>query len=286
MPRQPLGRGLSTLLGDEPPKDSSIFELGIDQIEPNADQPRTRFDESSLDELAMSIDSNGIIQPIVVRKKNGGYQIVAGERRWRAAQKAGLRNVPVVVREIGDEKLLEIALIENIQRQELNAVEEARAFRKLIDNIGLTQEMVSARIGKSRSMIATSLRLLKLPAEVLDLIENEKITPGHARALLTTDDAGIQQRVAKTIVSLSLSVREAERMVKRESKSPEVIDKTRLKGVRDANLISAETKLRRRLGTSVKIQPSKTGMGGKIEIEYYSVDDLDRLYQALMEVIN
>lgn len=283
MVRQPLGRGLSALLGDEAPKDN-VQELGIDQIEPNSEQPRTRFEEAALDELATSITSNGIVQPIVVRRNGGRYQIVAGERRWRAAQKAGLRKVPVVVRDVADEKLLEIALIENIQRQELNPVEEARAFRKLIDNIGLTQEMVSSRIGKSRTMIATSMRLLKLPGEVLELIEHEKITAGHARALLVTDDPSVQRRVAKTIVAMSLSVRETERMLKKEAQShSQTADKKRVKAARDANLISAETKLRRKLGTNVNIIPSKTGVGGKVEIEYYSMDDLDRVYQTIID---
>ena len=147
MARQPLGRGLSALLGDESPQDN-ILELGIDQIEPNSEQPRTRFTEKALDGLAQSIIANGIVQPIVVRRKGSKYQIVAGERRWRAAQRAGLHSIPVVVREVSDDKLLEIALVENIQRQDLNAVEEARAYRKLIDTIGLTQEMVSERVDR------------------------------------------------------------------------------------------------------------------------------------------
>lgn len=284
MARQPLGRGLSALLGDEAPRDASVQELGIDQIIPNSEQPRTQFEDTALEELATSIKSNGIVQPIVVRKNADGYQIVAGERRWRAAQRAGLRRVPVVVREVADEKLLEIALIENIQRQELNPVEEARAFRKLIDSIGLTQEMVSARIGKSRTMITTSLRLLKLPDEVLELIEQNKITAGHARALLMTEDLFTQRRVAKSIVAMSLSVRETERMVKKEGKNgSQSVNKKGVRAARDANLISAETKLRRKLGTNVNIIPSKTGLGGKVEIEYYSMDDLDRVYQTIIE---
>lgn len=284
MPRQSLGRGLSVLLGDETPKDANVQELGIDQIVPNSEQPRTRFEDIALDELAESIKSNGIVQPIVVRKNGDGYQIVAGERRWRAAQRAGLRRVPVVVREVVDEKLLEIALIENIQRQELNPVEEARAFRKLIDSIGLTQELVASRIGKSRTMITTSMRLLKLPDDVLQLIEQEKITAGHARALLMTEDPLTQRRVAKSIVAMSLSVRETERMVKKEGKDgSQNVGSKRVKVTRDANLISAETKLRRTLGTNVTILPSKTGAGGKIEIEYYSMDDLNRVYQTIIE---
>ncbi len=281
MARQPLGRGLSSLLGDESPKDS-ILELGIDQIEPNSEQPRTRFTETTLNELAQSITANGILQPIIVRKKGAGYQIVAGERRWRAAQRAGLRKVPAVVREVADEKLLELALIENIQRKDLNPVEEARAFRKLIDTIGLTQEVLSERVGKERSMISTSLRLLRLPADVLELIEEEKITSGHGRALLMASDPATQRQIAKTIVAQSLSVRETERMAKRPPKPPQAGNKNVAKNVRDANIISAETKLRRKLGTNVAILPSKSGIGGKVEIEYYSMEDLDRVYQSII----
>lgn len=283
MARQPLGRGLSALLGDESPNDN-ILELDIDQIEPNSEQPRTRFAEAALDGLAQSITANGIVQPIVVRKKEGRYQIVAGERRWRAAQRAGLRRIPVVVREVSDDKLLELALVENIQRQELNAVEEARAFRKLIDNIGLTQEMISQRIGKERSLIATALRLLKLPAEVLTLIEEEKLTAGHGRALLLSNDPSAQRRFARSIIELSLSVREAEKLVKRLGMTgSQTVDKTVVKARKDANIVSAETKLRRKLGTNVNILPGKRGDGGKVEIEYYSMDDLDRIYQVIIQ---
>ncbi len=283
MARQPLGRGLSALLGDESPQDN-ILELGIDQIEPNSEQPRTRFTEKALDGLAQSIIANGIVQPVVVRRKGSKYQIVAGERRWRAAQRAGLHSIPVVVREVSDDKLLEIALVENIQRQDLNAVEEARAYRKLIDTIGLTQEMVSERVGRERSLIATSVRLLKLPDEILKLIEEEKLSAGHGRALLMLDDPATQRSIAKTIIEMSLSVREAEKAVKRLGKtgSP-TTDKTRVKGAKDANIVSAETKLRRKLGTNVNILPGKRRDGGKVEIEYYSMDDLDRIYQVIIQ---
>lgn len=283
MPRQSLGRGLSALIGAESAKEN-LTELGIDQMEPNSEQPRTRFAEAALDELARSIVANGIIQPIVVRKHGAKYQIIAGERRWRAAQRAGIRNLPVVIRDVPDEKLLELALIENIQRQELNPVEEARAYRKLIDNIGLTQEMVAERVGRERSLIATSLRLLKLPEDILKLIEEGKMSSGHGRAILLSDDISVQRRVARQVVTMSLSVREAEKLIKRQSKSvgSNTVSKA-VKGKRDANLISAETKLRRRLGTSVNILPARTGIGGKVEIEYYTMDDLDRIYQAIME---
>ena len=282
MARQPLGRGLSALLGDESPRDN-VLEIDIDQIEPNSEQPRTRFSEAAMDGLTQSITANGIVQPIVVRKRGSKYQIVAGERRWRAAQRAGLRRIPVVVREVSDDKLLEIALVENIQRQELNAVEEARAFRKLIDNIGLTQEMISNRIGRERSLIATSLRLLKLPDEILSLIEEDKITAGHGRALLLTDDPATQRRIASTITEMSLSVRETEKLIRRTGKAgSQTVDKSTVKASRDANIVAAETKLRRKLGTNVNILPGKSGDGGKVEIEYYGMDDLDRIYQLII----
>lgn len=283
MARQPLGRGLSALLGDESPRDN-VLEIGLDQIEPNSEQPRTRFTDSALDELAQSIIANGIVQPVVVRRKGSKYQIVAGERRWRAAQRAGLHRIPVVVREVSDDKLLELALVENIQRQELNAVDEARAFRKLVDTIGLTQEMVAERVGKERSVIAASLRLLKLPAEILKFIEDEKLTAGHGRALLMADDTAVQRRIAKSIIDFSLSVREAEKLVKRSGKTgSQTIEKNTVRPRKDANIISAETKLRRKLGTNVNILPDKRGSGGKLEIEYYSMDDLDRIYQVIIQ---
>jgi len=287
MARQPLGRGLSALLGDTPGASTkaeiAVNEVDIDLIDPNPEQPRTRFVESTLDELAASIRSNGIVQPIVVRRNGDRYQIVAGERRWRAAQKAGLRRVPVTLKEISDEKLLEVALIENIQRQELNVVEEARAYRKLLDNIGFTQEELSERVGKDRSMISTALRLLKLPEQVLQFVENEMLTPGHARTLLVSNDSARQIEVAKAIVDFNLTVREAERMIKKKEspKGPNLGDKE-VTATKDPNVRVAETKLMRALGTNVKISPSKKDGEGKIEIEYYSSADLDRLYERLI----
>lgn len=285
MARKPLGRGLSALLGDAPTADkpeTGINEIDIDLIEPNPEQPRTRFVETALDELAQSIRANGIVQPIVVRRKGDRYQIVAGERRWRAAQRAGLRRLPVVVREIADEKLLEIALIENIQRHELNPIEEARAYRKLIDTIGFTQEQLSDRIGKDRTLISTSLRILKLPQDILQLIEEDKISASHGRVLLTTDDPTVQRQVARAIMDFNLSVRETERMVKKLQEKPEVtVEKREVKPEKDANVRAAEDKLRQALGTNVKISPSGKDGAGRIEIEYYNVDDLDRLYQRL-----
>jgi ParB family transcriptional regulator, chromosome partitioning protein len=286
MARQVLGRGLSALLGEEITKTSGeeLLELDLDMIEPNSEQPRSRFTEENLEELAQSIRANGIVQPIVVRRKGKNYQIIAGERRWRAAQRVGLPKIPAVVKEVGDEKLLELALIENIQRQELNAIEEAKAYKNLINTIGLTQEMVAERVGKNRTVVTTSLRLLKLPDEIQKLIEEEKISAGHGRALLMIDDLEAQKRLAKTIIEMSLSVRETEKSVKRLSRGE--TQNTEKKGFnlkKDPNLKAAETKLRRFLGTNVHILPDGKGTGGKIEIEYYGEVDLDRIFTTILK---
>lgn len=285
MPRQTLGRGLSALLGEEKPiaSDAASLEIDIDLIEPNPEQPRTRFAEVNLEELAQSIRANGVVQPIVVRKFGGRYQIVAGERRWRAAQRAELRRIPAVVKEVSDEKLLELALVENIQRQELNPIEEAKAYRKLIDTIGLTQEMVAEQVGKERSVVTTSLRLLRLPGEIQRVIEEGGLSAGHGRALLMVDDPKTQRIVANSAVDHGWSVRETEKEVKRIASNPSEESKAKnaIRSV-DANVKAAETKLMRTLNTNVKILQGKKGAGGKIEIEYYSTDDLDRIYQCII----
>lgn len=282
MAKQALGRGLSALLGEDPsmPATSAPSEIEIDLIEPNPEQPRHRFADAALNELAQSIQANGIVQPIVVRKKDGKYQIVAGERRWRAAQRAGLRKVPVTHKDVADEKLLELALIENIQRQELNPIEEAQAYRKLIETIGLTQEQLSERVGRERSLIATSIRLLKLPDDIQNLVAEGKLSAGHGRALLLTEDLDVQRRAARNILEKGLSVREAERVVKAANAAVSASKRSII--TKDANIRSAEVKLQRALGTNVKINPSGKGNSGKIEIEYYNLDDLDRLFQILI----
>lgn len=286
MARQVLGRGLSALLGEELAKTSSeeLLELDLDLIEPNSEQPRSRFTEENLEELTQSIRANGIVQPIVVRRNGTRFQIVAGERRWRAAQRAGLQKVPAVVKDVADDKLLELALVENIQRQELNPIEEAKAYKNLINTIGLTQELVAERVGKNRTVITTSLRLLKLPEEVQKLIEEEKISAGHGRALLMLDDIEVQKRMAKTVMEMSLSVRETEKSVKRLNRSEgQVVEKNEVKPKIDANIKAAETKLRRFLGTNVHILPDGKGTGGKIEIEYYGEIDLDRIFNSILK---
>lgn len=284
MSRKVLGRGLSALLGEETTTSSNeeYLELDLDLIEPNADQPRRSFNNENLDDLAQSIKANGIVQPIIVRRKGSKFQLVAGERRWRASQKAGLQKIPAIIKVIADDKLLELALIENIQRQELNAIEEAKAYKNLIDTVGLTQEMIAERVGKNRTVITTFLRLLRLPDDIQKMLEEEKITAGHARALLMTENESYQRQIAKKVIELSLSVRETEKAVKRVGKeSLQVVEKKEFNKKKDANMKAAETKLRRRLGTQVQIISDGKGTGGKIEIEYYSESDLDRLYQLL-----
>lgn len=285
MARETLGRGLSALMGDERSYSGELgmYEIDIDLIDPNPEQPRTQFSDAKLDELAASIRSNGIVQPIVLRSVGSRYQIVAGERRWRAAQRAELRRVPAVVREIPDDKLLEIALVENIQRSELNPIEEATAYRKLIDQFGLTQETISERVGKERTLITTTMRLLRLLPEVQQFIIEGALSLSHGRALLMTDDAGIQHDVARLAVEKTMSVRDTEAMVRRMMRNRDSEDdKTENDIIPDPNVKSAETKLMRKFSTNVKIVPARSGPGGKVELQYYGAEDLDRIYEMLM----
>jgi ParB family chromosome partitioning protein len=287
MARQPLGRGLSALIGEPvavATATESNSEIDIDLIDPNPQQPRTRFDQRDLKDLAASIRANGIVQPIVVRPHAGRFQIIAGERRWRAAQQAELRRVPVVVKDIPDDKLLELALVENIQRRELNPIEEANAYRKLIDNIGLTQEQVAERVGKERTLITTTMRLLRLPNDIQRHIVEGKLSLSHGRALLMSEDPKVQREVAQIAVDKELSVRDTERAIKRTAgASDKAAVAKRSIILKDANMRAAETKLTRHLSTNVKINPSGQGKGGKIEIEYYGPDDLTRVFELLMK---
>ena len=282
MTKRPLGRGLSALLSTDsrPVDNEEVLDVQIDLIHPGHQQPRTTFDQAKLDELAQSIRASGIIQPLLLRRRGGMFELVAGERRWRAAQIAGLRTVPAIVRDIPDEKLLELALIENIQRADLNPVEEANAYKKLIESLGLTQEEVAQRVGRDRSFVTNYLRILKLPSEIRLLLEREKLSFGHARALLTIDNALLQRRLAQKIVKNNWSVREVERRVRNLTapKQPRSLNKSH----EDPNLRAAEARLRRHLGTQVRIILNEPGKSGKIEIEYYSLPDLDRIYNAIV----
>ena len=278
---------MSALLSETPATaNEELREVDIDLIEPNNVQPRTRFDETQLEELAQSIKTNGVVQPILVRKTNGGrYQIVAGERRWRAAQRAGLQRIPSVIRDVPDDKMLELALIENIQRQELNAIEEAYAYKRLIETFNLTQETVAQRVGRDRTFVTNYLRLLRLPEDIQLLVEENKLSMGHARALLGIDDADKQREIARGVIERNLSVRDVERTVKRivaGGDSDPAPPSTPSERGSDANTRAAESKLRRRLGTQVHILPNQSGEGGKIEVQYYNDSDLQRVYEMIM----
>lgn len=283
MTKKPLGRGLSALIStDSPPADSDeIRDIEIDLIRPGHQQPRTTFDQTRLEELAQSIRTSGIIQPLLVRPHGGMFELVAGERRWRAAQLAGLARIPAIIREIPDDKLLELALIENIQRQELNPIEEANAYKRLIESLNLTQEEVAQRVGRDRSFVTNYLRILKLPSEIQLLLETEKLSFGHARALLGLADVILQRRYAQKIVKHNWSVRETERRIKHASPDRPAATQAAPKPV-DPNVRAAEAKLRRHLGTQVQILPARAGAAGKIEIEYYSALDLDRIYTIII----
>ena len=281
MTRKPLGRGLGALLSaNQAGSSEQPNEIAIDSVEPSSMQPRTRFDEARLDELAKSIRANGVVQPLLVRRKGGSYELIAGERRWRAAQLAGLTHVPVVIRNVPDDKILELALIENIQREDLNPIEEAQAYKKLIESIGMTQETLAERVGRDRSYITNYLRLLRLPEDIRRLIEEGKLSTGHARTLLGASDSSTQRRIATRIIERGLSVRETERLV-RELDRPGAKAGVAKPKENDPNVRAAETKLRRHLGTQVRIVQNKDGQSGRIEIEFYNPADLERLFRML-----
>ena len=274
-----LGRGLGALLGDDVMKteSSGSLSLPISQVETCSSQPRKRFDDESLQELADSISQHGIIQPLTVRKLSSGYyQIIAGERRWRAARLAGLQEVPVIVIEADDRKAAELAMIENLQREDLNPMEEAAGFQSLIESYHMTQEEAAQRVGKSRSAVTNALRLLGLTPSVRKLVEEGKLSAGHARALVPLSPS-LQESAASAIVSGGLSVRQTEALVKRlsaekkeaQDKDPDEVD----------YLAEAQNELKARLCRGVKIVPGRKK--GRIELEYYGVDDLNDLLDAL-----
>ena len=279
--RPALGRGLSALIPDAPPAPAisaeRALEVDIDLLRPNKFQPRSQMDDARIDELSRSIRSNGVIQPIVVRKAETGYEIVAGERRWRASQRAGLLKVPVVVRDTPDDKLLAAALIENIQREDLNPMEEAVAYRRLADEFGLTQEQIAESVGKDRSSIANYVRLLKLPAAIRDQIGSAVLSMGHARALLSLPDEAVQVRIAREVVGKRLSVRETEALVKRTIEPPPA----RPEPAKDVHTRAAEERLRFALGTRVRIVRKRKG--GRVEIDFGDENELHRIYEQLTE---
>jgi ParB family transcriptional regulator, chromosome partitioning protein len=295
-PRKALGKGLSALLpgrGQTGPTSAvaapaptttvakpSTLPLGL--IQPNPMQPRTSFNSDGLEELAASIRANGIIQPIIVRRLGDGYQIVAGERRWRAARIAELEDVPVVVQDVADRAMLEVALIENIQREDLNPIETAHAFERLGRDLGLSQEEIGRRTGKDRTSIANIVRLLKLPKEVQLLVAERRLSMGHARAILGLPTADEQIQLAEKAVALGLSVRQVETQVQEMTADPDKpASGSRKEAAQDPNVRAAADELERALGTRVRIV-ELSEQRGRIEIEYYSQADLDRLYQQIV----
>lgn len=294
MPRTPkkkgLGRGLDALFADQAPvlekaeaaeeehkaDGNSVVYIDIEQIKPNVNQPRKKFNEERIAELAESILKHGIIQPLVVRRSGDFYEIVAGERRWRAARRADLGKVPCIVREFSDEENMLIAIIENLQREDLDPIEEANGLNQMIKKFGMTQEEVSKSISKSRPYISNSLRLLKLPEYIQELVSEGKISMGHARALISVEDPKLQSEICSRIVKDGLSVRDVEKLVAQNTRPR----RKRAKRVKSPDTVRAENRLKEIYGTKVSID--STGKKGSIKLEYYSSDELNRLLDLLI----
>ena len=282
MARRRLGRGLDGLLPAVPPASerSARNSAAIEDLHPGRMQPRVRMDPEGLAELAASIREHGVLEPILVRKRpSGGLEIIAGERRWRAAQQAGLKEVPIFQHDLGDEAAFEAALVENLQREDLNAMETARAFQRLADDYGYTQETIATKVGKERSTVANSLRLLKLPKDVMDLVENGDLSEGHGRAFLSAPSVASMKKLAHNAVSKGWSVREAERQARRLSRDDASPAPTQKAG-KSTNVRDLESRLSRALGSSTKIHESGKERG-QVRISYSSFDELDRLIGKL-----
>ncbi|MDY2725973.1 MULTISPECIES: ParB/RepB/Spo0J family partition protein [Anaerostipes] len=296
-----LGRGLNTLIPSVPIENDNVkktvkqkeesetvsekgeIQLSINKIEPNPDQPRNQFDEDSLQELADSIKQYGVLQPLLVKKRDDFYEIIAGERRWRAAKMAGLKEVPVIIRDFTDNEIVEIALIENIQREDLSPIEEALAYKKLMEEFDLKQDEVATKVSKSRAAITNSLRLLKLDKRVQNMLEDEMISTGHARALLAIHDVNQQYEIAMKVFDEKLSVRDIEKLVK-ELNKPEKKKKENNKENEHSFLYTnLEEAMKQVLGSKVSIKNKKDNKG-KIEIEYYSRDELERIVDMIKSI--
>ncbi len=279
-----LGKGLDAILSDkydsqalEFADSSHILELKIVDVEPNKDQPRKEFDKEKLQELTDSIAEHGVIQPIIVTKKGKGYQIVAGERRWRASKQAGLKKIPAIIRNYDELKIMEVALIENLQREDLNPVEEALGYKSLMDSFSLTQDKISDRVGKSRSAVANSLRLLNLPEKILKMLEKGQVSTGHAKVLLSVSNKSEQEQIAEIIVEKQMTVRETEAFIKSKSKNkksgPKMSAEVKM-AIKDM-----ENNFSKYFGTKVKIKENNGK--GKIEISYYSHDEFERIMEII-----
>jgi ParB family transcriptional regulator, chromosome partitioning protein len=306
MPRNALGRGLGALIREPEPQTSVTpadshtptgtsaaaatapamspaapgpSQIDIDLIEPSPYQPRTRFREEALDELARSIQASGIIQPLVVRRVGSRFQLIAGERRWRAAQRAGLNKVSAIVRQVPDELALEMTLVENIQREDLNAIEQARTFERLMEEFHATQEVVAERTGKDRATVANAIRLLKLEPTIQDWIEEGKLTAGHGRALLAVADSQLRMRYAKRAARGGLTVRQIERMASRRARGARALTETQM----DPNIREALDELQRHLGTKIVLRPKTKVRPGQLILEYYNDAQLMGIYDRLMK---
>jgi ParB family transcriptional regulator, chromosome partitioning protein len=276
MMKKGLGKGLGALIESESSEGMGIKELKINEIEPNLNQPRKQFDDEKLVQLSESIKQHGIVQPIIVKREDDTYRIVAGERRWRAARIAGLTKVPVIIKEMTNKQVMEIALIENLQREDLNPIEEAEAFEKLMEEFSMTQEQISTTVGRSRSAIANSLRLLSLAEKIKGYVIGGELSSGHARALIVIEDKELQQKTAEDVIKGKLTVRETEKLVKK------VLEKKPVRKTKAPmeELIEIEDRLQSAFGTKVKII-SSNNKKGKIMIEYYSNDELDRILEMV-----
>ncbi len=276
-----LGKGLSAIFIENDSENSNeAVTLRISDIEPNRDQPRKDFDEAALAELSQSIMQFGVLQPILVRPLiEGGYQIVAGERRYRASRMAGLTEIPAVIRELSDNETMELALIENLQREDLTPIEEAKGYKTLIDTYAMSQEQVAQTVGKSRPAIANTMRLLLLPDDVIDLVEKGTISGGHARALLALDNKALMSAVAEEVVKKELSVRQVEKLVKDLTKKPTT--RTRSAKSKPSYFAEVELALTEYLGNKVVVTPSKDGKGGTLSIDFYSLEELKDLANKL-----
>lgn len=280
--RKGLGKGLEALIAadDVNADKKAVIELKINEVEPNTEQPRKHFNDEKLSQLAESIKQYGIVQPLIVKKDGNTYKIVAGERRWRAARLAGLQTVPVIVKDLTSKQVMEIALIENLQREDLNPIEEAEAYEKLISDFGMTQEEISVAVGKSRPAIANSVRLLTLQDKIKEKLIAGEITSGHARTLITIDDPELQLKIVDEIIKKGLNVRDTELLVKKFTKKKE--NKIEKNENIDCQYRDIEEKFRGIFGTKVKILNKKNS--GKIMIEYYSLDELDRLINIIENI--
>lgn len=284
--RRGLGKGLNAIIGEamleEERHESRGMEIPLERLSANPFQPRAEFDAEKLEELAESIRLHGVLQPVVVRRLGDDYQIIAGERRWRAAQMAGLKAIPAVVRELDDAGMIQVALIENLQREDLNPIEEAAAYRKLMDEFDTTQEQLSATLGKSRSAIANAVRLLNLPDEVQEHVAQGRLSGGHARCLLAVSGTDLQLRLADEVIEKGLSVRQTEELVKKLARNVSRETMESIPRTPDPDVVAVMRRLGERLGTKVKITGSSGK--GKLEIEYYSEDDLKRIFEIILGI--